>query len=216
MRDHLQKVAEAENIAVSPAAVEAMARKANGGLRDGMSLLDQVRAVGLPGEALSDALVYQTLGLVQEDALLALLEATFSGQLEAMLASLRSLLEQGHDAMQILAELIQLLRHLSLASLPAERLEQLGVPSHLLEAVKNLGADLSRGLIVSAVDQLLRTSDRLHHCAQPDIWLEADLICLCLQGDRSLLERLEALEQGGVTLQRPAAAPAMPAAPPAP
>lgn len=196
MRDHLQKVAAAEAIGVSAAALEAMARKANGGLRDGMSLLDQVSAVGRPGEVLPDQLVYQSLGLVQEDALLALLQGLFEGHLENVTAQLRGLLEQGHDAMQLLAELIQLLRHLSLAQLPAERLEQLGVPSHLLDNIKALGAEISRGQIVSALDQLLRTSDRLHHCAQPDVWLEADLICLCLQGDRSLLQRLEALEQG--------------------
>lgn len=225
MRDHLQRVAAAEQIGVSSAALEAMARKANGGLRDGMSLLDQVRAVGMPGEPLPDQLVYQSLGLVQEDALLALLQGAFRGEIEIVMANLRSLLEQGHDAMQILAELIQLLRHLSLAALPPERLEELGVPSHLLETVKSLGASLSRGQIVSALDQLLRTSDRLHHCAQPDIWLEADLICLSLQGDRSLLERVEALEHGQPPMaasrpmarpgERPADRPApMPAAPP--
>ncbi|MEZ0368003.1 MAG: DNA polymerase III subunit gamma/tau, partial [Candidatus Sericytochromatia bacterium] len=124
MSEHLQKVAAAEQIGVSAAAIEAMARKANGGLRDGLSLLDQVRAVGLPGEPLPDSLVYQSLGLVQEDELLALLQAAFAGEIEAMLANLRGLLEQGHDAMQIVAELIQLLRHLSLASLSPERLEQ--------------------------------------------------------------------------------------------
>lgn len=210
MREHLQRVAEAEQIGVSSAALEAMARKANGGLRDGMSLLDQVRAVGMPGEPLPDQLVYQSLGLVQEDALLALLQGAFRGEIEVVMANLRGLLEQGHDAMQILAELIQLLRHLSLAALPPERLEELGVPSHLLETVKSLGASLSRGQIVSALDQLLRTSDRLHHCAQPDIWLEADLICLSLQGDRSLLERVEALEHGQppVAASRPLARPA--------
>ncbi|HEY9839834.1 MAG TPA: hypothetical protein V6D23_05200, partial [Candidatus Obscuribacterales bacterium] len=87
--------------------------------------------------------------------------------------------------------------------------------SHLLEPIKSLGTGLSRGLIVSALDQLLRTSDRLHHCAQPDIWLEADLICLCLQGERSLLERLEALEQGAGPILRqapPARQPERPAA----
>lgn len=208
MAKHLQQVATAENIGVSAPAIEAMARKANGGLRDGLSLLDQVRAIGMPGEALPDPLVYQTLGLVQEDELLALLTAAFNGEPEPMLANLRKLLEQGHDALQVLAELIQLLRHLTLASLPPERLESLGVPSHLLTAVIELGRRLSRGQIVTALDLLLRTSDRLHHCAQPDIWLEADLLCLCLQGERSLLQRLEALEQGA-----PRSLPAAAAAP---
>ena len=192
---HLQKIALAEEIGVSQAAIDAMSRKANGGLRDGISLLDQVQALADPGEQLPDNLVYQSLGLVQEDEILAILNAAFTAQLEPMLQTLRKLLEDGHDALQIVQELIQLLRHLSLSRLPSAQLEILGVPAHLIDPVREMGARVSRGAIVSTIDILLRTSDRLHHCPQPDIWLEADLICLCLQAEKSLLQRLETVEK---------------------
>lgn len=203
LTEHLQLVAEAEQIGVSEAVIEALARKANGGLRDGLSLLDQVRALGLPGEQLPDALVYQVLGLVQEEALLQLLQTAFSGDLPGLLETLHQLLTQGHDPQQIVQELLQLLRHLSLAALPPETLEHLGVPSHLLAPVKTLGQSVSRGTLASALEHLLRCSDRLHHCAQPEIWLEADLMALALQAEPALLERIERLEQG--TPVRPAA-----------
>ncbi len=205
MRQYLRKIATAEHIGISDAALDALSRKANGGLRDGMSLLDQVQAIGEPGEPLPDKLVYLTLGLVEENALIALLEAAFSGDAETLIHNTRLLLEQGHDALQVVQELIQLLRHLSLAHLPEETLVQLSVPAHLIEGLKTLSKTVSRGDQVNALELLLRTGDRLHHCAQPDIWLEADLLCLCLQSEAVLLKRVEHLEkqlQAGV---RPAA-----------
>lgn len=198
MAAHLQVVATAEQIGISTAAIEAISRKANGGLRDALSLLDQVQALAAPGEALPDPLVYRILGLVQEQEVLSLLQSAFARDAVKLLASLRDLLEQGHDPMQIVQELIQLLRHLSLASLSAEQLEQMGVPSHLVVPVQQTGSGLSEGQVVSALDLLLRTGDRLHKCAQPDIWLEADLLCLCLQAENSLLQRIEKLESGQV------------------
>ncbi len=202
MRTYLRKIADQENIGISDTALDALSRKANGGLRDGMSLLDQVQAIGEPGEALPDPLVYVTLGLVQEDALIDLLSSAFRGDPETLIQNTRTLLEQGHDAMQLVQELIQLLRHLSLAHLPEDTLANLSVPGHLIAPLKALHRDVSRGDQVRALDLLLRTGDRLHRCSQPDIWLEADLLCLCLQSENALLKRVETLEsrlrEGGV------------------
>lgn len=210
MRTYLRKIADAEHIGISDAALDALSRKANGGLRDGMSLLDQVQAIGEPGEDLPDNLVYLTLGLVEENALIAVLESAFSAQPETLIQNTRLLLEQGHDALQVVQELIQLLRHLSLAHLPAETLETLSVPAHLITPLKTLAENVSRGDQVNALEQLLRTGDRLHHCSQPDIWLEADLLCLCLQSEPALLKRVETLEKqvkDGVRVAVKAAAP---------
>ena len=115
MKAYLREIASAEHIGISDAALDALSRKANGGLRDGMSLLDQVQAIGEPGEDLPDNLVYLTLGLVEENALIALLQAAFQHEPETLIKNTRLLLEQGHDALQLVQELIQLLRHLSLA-----------------------------------------------------------------------------------------------------
>jgi DNA polymerase-3 subunit gamma/tau len=206
---HLQKVAAAEQIGVSAQALEAIARKAAGGGRDALSLLDQVHAMSAPGETLPDALVYQVLGLIDEETLLSLAQALFQSQIEALLGHLQALLEKGHDPLQIIQELLQLLRHLTLAHLPSANLESLGVPVHLIPALKALSAFLTQGQSVSVIEQLLKTADRLHKVTQPEIWLEADLIQICLQAERSLLQRLEDLERGAV----PAGVKARPATP---
>ncbi|PIW47077.1 DNA polymerase III subunit gamma/tau, partial [bacterium (Candidatus Blackallbacteria) CG13_big_fil_rev_8_21_14_2_50_49_14] len=192
---HLHKVAQAEQIGISAQAIEAIGRKAAGGGRDALSLLDQVHAMSSPGETLPDALVYQVLGLIEEDILLQLVQALFHGQLETLLQTLQILLEKGHDTLQIVQELLQVLRHLTLSELPQARMEELGVPSHLVTPLKELRKPLAQGQTITVIEQLVKTADRLHKVTQPEIWLEADLIQICLQGESSLLQRLESLEQ---------------------
>lgn len=191
---HLQHIAQAEHIGISQQVIQAIARKAAGGLRDALSLLDQVHALSRPGETLPDALVYQVLGLIDEDALLKLTQTLFQGDVENLLKTLQLLLEKGHDALHIIQELLQILRHLALAELSTARMEELGVPSHLLETLQTLRQDLSHAHIIAVIEQLVQTADRLHKVTQPEIWLEVDLLRICLNSESTLFQRIERLE----------------------
>src|SRR5512146_2499490 len=64
--DRLAAVAAEEGMRLSPASLALMARQAEGGMRDALSLLDQVRAAC--GEAPSDADVAEALGTVDASA----------------------------------------------------------------------------------------------------------------------------------------------------
>lgn len=194
MTAHLQKVAQAEDIQVSPQALESIARKAAGGLRDAMSLLDQVHALARPGETLDDSLVYQTLGLIQEDILFALLSHLFERRIEDMLQITQELLSQGYDAHLILQDLVHLLRHLLLAHLPEDKMEALGVPAHLTSQAKTLYESQSQAKIIQLIESLSHTFDRLQRVTQPDTWLEVELCRQCFTQENHLLVRLEALE----------------------
>lgn len=192
---HLQHVATTEAIGISPRALEAVARKAAGGLRDALSLLDQVNAMAAGHTQVADTLVYQTLGVIEEGGLLALVSAILHQHIEQVLENTRALLESGHEPSQILQELLQLLRHLMLCHLPPERMAALGVPGHLTGDIQQLGQGLRPSQIGALIERLIQTADRLHRSTQPEIWLEADLIHMALVRENTLLQRLEDLEQ---------------------
>ena len=65
--DQLAKVAEAEGMRLAPAALALVARQAEGGMRDALSLLDQVRAAA--GDAPDEAAVAEALGAVDAAAI---------------------------------------------------------------------------------------------------------------------------------------------------
>jgi DNA polymerase-3 subunit gamma/tau len=63
---YLQKIAEAENIAIEPEAVDLLAGRANGSLRDGVGLLDQMSAF-CEGKITTEE-VKTALGVIDQDA----------------------------------------------------------------------------------------------------------------------------------------------------
>jgi DNA polymerase-3 subunit gamma/tau len=74
----LKRVLAAEKIAAPDDALRMVARKADGGMRDGLSLLDQVLA--LTGGAADAEAVRRVLGIVEEERYLELLDVLREGR----------------------------------------------------------------------------------------------------------------------------------------
>ena len=125
---HLEKILGLEAVDFEPGAVQLIARRASGSVRDGMSLLGQALAFG---EArLVEADVRGFLGLAGQDVFFALMEVLHSRDLPGVVRLLRQVLDQGLDLGFFLRELagcwrnMFLLRQAGEAALPA--LEQIG------------------------------------------------------------------------------------------
>ena len=73
----LTRITTAEGVTADPAALELIARLADGGMRDAESLLDQVMAYA--GDQVAEASVREAVGLADEEAIGALLDALLAG-----------------------------------------------------------------------------------------------------------------------------------------
>lgn len=118
----LKAVAAREGFPLDEAAAHLIARAAQGSLRDGLSILDQVRS--FVGEALVDAAaVSQVLGLPPLEFLLSLWEALAEGNAGRALELLAQREAEGGDPVLLYLELLELLRSLVLvAANPGARL----------------------------------------------------------------------------------------------
>ena len=111
----LHDVLDSEGIAGDPEALRAIARKANGGMRDGLSLLDQVLA--LSDEEVSVDTVVRVLGVVAEERYLELFDLVAEHRHGAVFDFVETLIDEGHDLVEFyhgLAEKLRLLLRLSL------------------------------------------------------------------------------------------------------
>ena len=111
----LQEVLEAEGIGAEPEALRAIARKANGGMRDGLSLLDQVLA--LSDENVSMDSVVRVLGVVDEQRYLDLFDIVVERRHGAVFEFVEELIDEGHDLVEFyygLAEKLRLLLRMAL------------------------------------------------------------------------------------------------------
>ena len=113
----LDEVLEAEGLKAEPEALRAIARKANGGMRDGLSLLDQVLA--LSDERVSMDSVVRVLGVVDEQRYLDLFDIVIERRHGAVFEFVEELIDEGYDLVEFyygLAEKLRLLLRMSLDS----------------------------------------------------------------------------------------------------
>ncbi|PTX93606.1 DNA polymerase III subunit gamma/tau [Spartobacteria bacterium LR76] len=105
---HLQDIARKENITMEPAAADAIARAAEGGLRDAESMLDQ--SVAFCGDNISATDVMAVFGFTPREVIHSLLDHVLARDAAAALAVIAGQAEAGRDLSRLLADLISLIR----------------------------------------------------------------------------------------------------------
>jgi DNA polymerase III subunit gamma/tau len=99
----LTRITTAEGVTADPAALELIARLADGGMRDAESLLDQVMAYA--GDQVAEASVRDAVGLADEEAIGALLDAYLDGDGPGALHRIAALSDAGRDLGQVAQQL---------------------------------------------------------------------------------------------------------------
>jgi DNA polymerase-3 subunit gamma/tau len=191
------RICEAEGVDIEPAALELVARAADGSHRDGLSRLDQVLTFAGPKVTLAD--VAQVLGALPVELRFDLAEALAAHRVADVLACVERVVDAGHDLHQFTREALEHLRDLyvlrvapsstTLVDVTAETRERLAAqaerfgPGELGRMVTIVG-DLYLDLR-TATDQRLVVEVGLARAAMPEASLDAE----------ALLARIERLER---------------------
>ena len=210
--NRLGEVLGAEGIPYDPEALRAIARKANGGMRDGLSLLDQVLA--LSDEDVSADSVVRVLGVVSEERYLELFDLLLERRHAAVFDFVETLIDEGHDLVEFyhgLAEKLRLLLRMSLTP----GFEHGAMTSGVREAFERRAAGFAPGDLVRmlAMSSALESDGSLRRTGRPRVLVEMLLLRM------SYLDRTVELEDvvralGGAPAPEPA--PARPALRPPP
>ena len=115
IREHLLEIARAEQISIEEEAAALIARKADGGMRDAVSLLDQCAAAS--EGPVSVAAVTAILGIVDRGFIRRLSDSLLRQDLPAALVDVEELVNSGKDLRQAVADLCEELRDGLLAKL---------------------------------------------------------------------------------------------------
>ncbi len=175
LEGHLRWIAEQEGIGISEAALHVVAQRAQGGLRDAESLLDQLSLLPPPIEAMA---VWELLGAVPEEELLALAEAMAAAEPLAVVEASRGLLERGREPAAVLQGLAGILRDLLLAGVAPDRLELTAVSPALRPRLPELARRIGKDRLLRWQAQLRGSEQQLRHSVQPRLWLEVLLLGL--------------------------------------
>ena len=205
----LQYVAYKENIDLDDSAARVLARLADGGMRDGLSLLDQC-ASATAGELTAEK-VYSCLGIAGIRECSAMMAAIAGHDSKKVLSLLNESYAQGKDMGALLDELACLTRDLMiLQSAPREGISLLsGVASDT--DVKELVGRFSSGELVYMMNTIQKTLASFTRSASRRMDTELCLLNLCqpelsldAQGLNARLSRVEEqLKNGSFTVRAP-------------
>ncbi|WP_415399253.1 DNA polymerase III subunit gamma/tau [Synechococcus sp. W4D4] len=209
LEQHLCWIAEQEDIQITPEALHVVAQRAQGGLRDAESLLDQLSLLPGPVEPMA---VWELLGAVPEQELLQLAQALAGAEPLGVIEAIRNLLERGREPGAVLQGMAGLLRDLVLAGVAPDRLELTSFSPQTRGELPTLARSLGKAKLLRWQAQLKGSEQQLRQSVQPRLWLEVLLLGLLAE------PAAQATATTTAASQRPAPAAAIsaptPAAPP--
>lgn len=197
----LQYVAGQEKVEIEPAAVSAIARMADGGFRDALTLLEQ--AILTTEDRITLQQVYDQLGLVREEDTDRLLLGIKRNDVPAIIETLESVVRLGRDPRSILESAMHRLSELTRASFQLDT----GIDPTRDAALFDTAANLGRDVILKLRGQFAEAHRDIRDVTIPRIWLEAELVRMA--GDFSAPAPVVPAKPAPT----PAAAAAKPAAP---
>lgn len=109
---HLREIAQKESVNISDTALHAVARGADGGMRDAESTLDQL--ISFCGNTIEEADVLSMFGLTAQSQIIAMADAILDGAVEAALREFDGLAKQGKDLGRLISDLLGYFRNLLL------------------------------------------------------------------------------------------------------
>src|SRR3954470_8948281 len=106
---HLTDIAKKENVKIEPAALHAIARGAEGGMRDAESTLDQL--ISFCGDKIEESDVLSMFGLAAQGQILELARAVLNGEVDTALRQLNELAKGGKDLGRLLSDVLNHFRN---------------------------------------------------------------------------------------------------------
>ena len=172
--DHLQEIAKVESVTVDEAALLAVARGAEGGMRDAQSALDQL--ISFRGDTIEEADVLSVFGLVSWSTLEEVVDAVLSGDVPAAMRIVDGMDREGKDLQRLIVELLGYFRDLLVAGHSPEMLEGMDLAPSQAKALAARAGQQDPGRLLRVVDILSETENRMRFALSRRTLLETSLI----------------------------------------
>ena len=159
----LRYILEQEEIAYEEEALSVIARCANGGMRDALSLLDQV--ISFSDDKVSFEQAIQVSGSLTDDLMIEFVRLLTQQQAQAALLQLQDLLLLGKEASRLIEEWLEFSRDLLVA-------KQTGDMIGRSEAFVEFAKEVEEAFLYRFMDALNQTQQEMRFTTKPTISLE--------------------------------------------
>lgn len=176
----LAKIATEESVDVSETVLAEIAREARGGMRDSLSLLDQV--ISFCGQEIDDQAARQVLGVAGRAQLTEMFLAMTQRNGQQVLELVRQQHEQGADLEKYAHRFVDFMRDLLVVKICPEPQRLLDQEAEELQRMIRVVDSLQPADLHRMLGTMLRHVDELSRSAFPKLRLEMALLEICEQG----------------------------------
>ncbi|QDV41294.1 DNA polymerase III subunit tau [Stieleria neptunia] len=201
----LQEIVAAENAEADEAALELVARRAAGSMRDSQSLLEQVLSFS-DGHLTADQ-VHSMLGTADDERLHRLAQAMCERDAADALAQLDAAVDAGVDAGRIAEQLLGYFRDLMAVTVGCDATLQRHTAASMHGELKKLGDAWGLQTVLAVVALIDQTLVRIRHSVYGRVLLESTVIQICNLPDLQAIADLAAAAGSGKPLPPAQAAP---------
>jgi DNA polymerase-3 subunit gamma/tau len=202
---HLQFIAGKEKITLDPGAAHAIAKGADGGLRDAESMLDQL--VAFCGEKIAEPDVLSVFGFTSEQTVANFTDKILRGETPAALELLHAEAENGKDMMKLMSDLISYLRDLLVGKVKPDALAD-DLNPELQKSLEAQAALIETDRLLELIDQFAATEGRMKWAPNKRLHFEVAVIkaiqTLSQVTLNEVIENLTALREGKTEARLPA------------
>lgn len=174
--DALKRITKEEKLEIEPGAVAVLARAAEGSLRDGLSLLEQV--IAYSGGEITDAQVRELLGVVGEEVLDQLISAIAEHSAEGALTLVQRLHAEGQNLQHFCREAIRHIRNLLVAKVSDAESPLITEPLDERPRLAKQATHFSEEDLTRFFQILMATDEDLRRKPNPRLHLELGLLRL--------------------------------------
>ncbi|MEK7707871.1 MAG: DNA polymerase III subunit gamma/tau, partial [Verrucomicrobiota bacterium] len=171
---HLKLIAGKEKVKIDEAALFAIARGADGGMRDAESTLDQL--ISFCGDKIEEPDVLSMFGLAAQGQILELSRALLAGEIPTALGQLNELSQHGKDLGRLLGDLLSHFRNLLIFQVSRGDVNMLEVSEAEATSLKEQAAMAGTEAFTRILEVLADAELRLRDAASKKILLEVTLL----------------------------------------
>ncbi len=173
IRARVKEISESEGINVSSRAISLIARAADGSMRDGLTILDQLSAFS---SEITEDDIKSLLGMADLDKLSKISEAIIRGNRAEILEIINSLSEQGADIKSFTKELVQFFRDLLVASVMKNPEDVIDLSKEEMSVVRDIISASSQDQLTLILSELIDAENDVRNSSSPRLALEMSLI----------------------------------------
>ena len=171
---HLTSIAQQEGVKIDDAALHAIARGADGGMRDAESTLDQL--ISFCGNEIAEPDVLSMFGLTARAQLLALTRAVLAGEVDTTLRELNDLAKSGKDLGRLVTDLLNHFRNLLIFQVSKGDLKLLEVSEAEAAALATQAKLAPSDAVTRVMEVLSDCEGRLRDTTSKKILIEVSLL----------------------------------------